>query len=449
MIWERSRKLNELGDKVMKRNLLFLCALLLAAAVGLSGCSGSGSSSNSQASQSNGNSKKKQTLVVWTFFSQVKLLAKRFEKAHPNVTVKVKVFPGDQYKTKLQTALQTKTNIPDVFDLERGYISFFINTPYVANLSAMGADKLTKNMVPYVAALGKDNKGNIRAIADSSSPTGFWYHRAAAKKWLGTDDPQKVSQMVGSWDKVIKLAKKVKHESHGKVHLLDSAGSVFALEKYQTAPWVKNGKFQIDPKWNKVLNVMRTIRNDNLGAKLAGFSPGWGSALNNYSPNAKAIMFGLPSWASSSIDTKNNKAAGKFAVAKAPVGSYEGGTYRAIYSQSPNKKLAYEFVKFDASKKWQNYNLKHTGNMPSDTSVYKSNENSYSPPMFGNQKVLKMYYKISMNIPAKPAGKYREDINSTFGKIITDMLNNGKSNQWAYNQLKEKVKTQYPEVKVK
>lgn len=433
----------------MKRKIMFLCAMMLAIAVALSGCSGSGSSSSSSSGgKSSSKSGKKQTLVVWTFFSQVKLLAKRFEKAHPNVNVEVKVFPGNQYKTKLQTALQTNTNIPDVFDLERSYISYFINTPYVANLSAMGADKLTKKMVPYVAALGKDNKGNVRAIADSSSPTGLWYHRKAAKKWLGTDNPQKISQMVSSWSKLIKTGEKVFKESHGKVHLLDSAGSVFALEEYQMKPWVKNGKFQIDPKWNNVLNVMRKIHNDHIGAQLAGFSPGWGSALNDYSTNASAIMFGLPSWATFMIDTKKGKAKGQFGVAKAPVGSYEGGTYRAIYSKSPNKKLAYEFVKFDASTKWQNYNLKHTGNMPSDISVYDKNANSYSPPMFGSQKVLKMYKKISMNIPAAPAGKYRADINSTFGKIVTEMINKGHSNQWAFNQLKQKVQKQYPQVKV-
>lgn len=439
----------------MKRKLMFLCAVMLIMAIGLSGCSGSGStkSSANQSSDSgngsSGNSSgKKQTLVVWTFFGQVKLLAKQFEKVHPNVDVKVKVFPGDQYKTKLQTALQTHMNIPDVFDLERGYISYFINTPYVANLSQMGADQLTKKMVPYVAALGKDDQGNVKAIADSSSPTGLWYHRAAAKKWLGTDDPEKISQMVGSWDKLINTAEKVKKKSKGKVHLIDSAGSVFALEKYQMNPWVQNGKFQIDSKWNKVLNVMRKIHDDHLGARLGGFSPGWGSALNNYSPNASTIMFGLPSWATYMIDTKKGKAKGKFGVAKAPVGSYEGGTYRAIYAKSPKKKLAYEFVKFDASTKWQNYNLKHTGNMPSDTSVYDSNKNSYSPPMFGNQKVLKMYKKISMNIPADKAGKYREDINSTFGKIVTDMLDKGHTNQWAFQQLKKMVHKQYPEIKM-
>ncbi|HET7627901.1 MAG TPA: extracellular solute-binding protein [Bacillales bacterium] len=433
----------------MKRKSMVLLIVLLAVSLVATACSNSSTTDEGAASKTSGK-KEKQTLVVWTYFGQVKLLAKQFEKSHPNVDVKVKVFPGDQYKTKLQTALQTKTNVPDVFDLERAYISYFINTPYVANLSEMGADELVDKMVPYVAALGKDKEGNVRAVADSSSPTGFWYHRKAAKKWIGTDDPDKISKMVDSWDGVIELAKQVKQKSGGKVHLLDSSDSVFALEKYQMHPWVNDEKeFSIDPGWNKVLNVMRTIRSNNLGAKLAGFSPGWGSALNNYDPNAPAIMYGLPSWATFMIDTDNGKAEGQFGVAKAPVGSYEGGTYRAIYSKTPNKQLAYEFVKFDASKEWQTYNLKHTGNMPSDVAVYKENMESYSPPMFGDQKVLKMYYDISMSIPAEPAGLYREDINSMFGKIVTDMLNKKKSNDWAFDQLKAKVKESYPEIKIK
>ncbi|GGH73376.1 hypothetical protein GCM10007096_00550 [Pullulanibacillus pueri] len=429
---------------MMKRKGLSLFALLLVICLGLSGCSSSGSQSTS----SDG-SGKKQTLVVWTFFDQVKLLAKQFEKSHPNVDVQVKVFPGDQYKTKLQTALQTKTNVPDVFDLERGYISSFINTPFVADLSDMGGDKLVKDMVPYVADLGKDDDGHVKAVADSSSPIGLWYHRKAAKKWLGTDDPDKISAMINSWDKIITLGKKVYKESNGKVHLLDSTGSIYDMEKYQMQPWVKNNVFQIDSKWNDVLNTMRTVRQENVDAKLAGSSPGWGSALNNYDPAGKAIMFGVPSWATMDVDTKDGKADGQFGVAKAPVGSYDGGTYRAIYANTSKKKLAYEFVQFDASEKWQNYNLKNTGNMPSLLSVYDQNADSYTPPMYGDQKVLNMYKDISEQIPAAPAGKYTADINSTFGGIVTDMLNKGKSNQWAFDQLKEKVKESYPEFKFK
>ncbi|HEX6923482.1 MAG TPA: extracellular solute-binding protein [Bacillales bacterium] len=450
----------------MKRKLVLLLVLLLMVSAALAGCSGSSggagtsegdgnsTNANSESAQDNGASSdtgklKKQDLVVWTFFGQVETLAKRFEKEYPNVDVHVKVFPGDKYKTKLQTALQTRTNIPDVFDLERAYISYFINTPYVANLSEMGADKLVEDMVPYVAALGKDDEGNVRAVADSSSPTGFWYHRSGAKKWLGTDDPDKISDMISSWDKLIQLAEKVANKSNGKVHLIDSASSVFALEKYQMDFWVKDKKFQIDPKWDKVLNVMRKIREKELGAKLPGFSSGWGAAINNYSPDAPAIMYGLPSWATFVIDNENDKAAGKFGVAKPPVGSYVGGTYRAIYAKTPHKKAAYAFVKFDASEKWQNYNLKHTGNMPSLKSVYKENMDSYTPPLFGDQKVMKMYYDISMSIPAKKAGLYREDINGMFGSIVTEMLNKGESNQWAYQQLKSKVKEAYPEIEVK
>ncbi|HEX7065432.1 MAG TPA: extracellular solute-binding protein [Bacillales bacterium] len=450
----------------MKQKMVLLLVLILMVTAALAGCSGSsggsgsegatsgksdsteGSSDSSNEGSEDTGKLEKQDLVVWTFFGQVKELAKQFEKAYPNVDVHVKVFPGDKYKTKLQTALQTKTNIPDVFDLERAYISYFINTPYVANLSEMGADKLVEGMVPYVAALGKDDEGNVRAVADSSSPTGFWYHRSGAKKWLGTEDPDKISDMISSWDKFIQLAEKVANKSNGKVHLIDSASSVFSLEKYQMDFWVKDKKFQIDPKWDKVLNVMRTIREKELGAKLPGFSSGWGSAINNYDPNAPAIMYGLPSWATFVIDNENDKAAGKFGVAKPPVGSYVGGTYRAIYTNTPHKEAAYAFVKFDASKKWQNYNLKHTGNMPSLKSVYEENMNSYTPPLFGDQKVMKMYYDISMSIPAKQAGLYREDINGMFGSIVTEMLNKGQSNEWAYKQLKSKVQEAYPEIEV-
>ncbi|MFD1676642.1 ABC transporter substrate-binding protein [Alicyclobacillus fodiniaquatilis] len=405
---------------------------------------------NSTSGNGNGTSGKatKQTLVVWTFFSQVKLLAQQFEKSHPNVDVEVKVFPGDQYETKLQTALQTGSNVPDVFDLERSYIGQFINTPYVANMSSMGANSLVKGMVPYVAALGEDKDGNVRAIADSSSPGGLMYRRAAAKKWLGTDDPDKISKMVNTWPKMIALGEKVYKESDGKVHLLDNTGSVSAIMEYNMEPWVSGTKLQIDPKWNNVLNTEREMKADNVEAELPGFSAGWGAALNDHSANGSAIMFGIPSWSTDSIDNTNNKAKGQYGVASAPVGYYEGGTYRAIYSKSPNQKLAYEFVKFDASQQWQTWNLKNTGNMPSDISVYKKEMNTYKLPEFGNQDLLKMYYNISMAIPARKPDEYSEEINSLFGNIVTQMLDQHKTNQWAFAQLKSQVKDEFPQLQV-
>ncbi|MCI8355001.1 MAG: hypothetical protein HFI47_07935 [Lachnospiraceae bacterium] len=40
----------------------------------------------------------------------------------------MQVFGSDEYKTKILTALQSQDGVPDMFDLEEGYIYEFLNS---------------------------------------------------------------------------------------------------------------------------------------------------------------------------------------------------------------------------------------------------------------------------------------------------------------------------------
>lgn len=388
----------------------------------------------------------KVNLVQWTYYGPAQLAATQFEKLHPNIHVTVKVFPGSDYETKLQAALSTNTQPPDIFDLDMGYIGKFINTPYVADLSKMGANALTKNMIPYVVAGGKMSNGDIGAVTDTSSPGGFWYNRKAAKKWLGTDDPVKVSNMVNSWSKISALGTRINKASGGKVHLLDFAGDVMAVEQYHMQNFVQNGKLVIDPKWSLALNQMRTLSKNGITAQLPTFGSGWGNALNDHSANPAAILFAVPSWAGFMLNSKT--ANGNYGIASAPQGYYEGGRYAAMYAQSPKKQAAYQFLQYLASDAWQTWNLKNTANMPSLKTVYQKNMNRYTYPWFGNQRILQMYYKISMDVPPQTQDEYNQDIISDMGGIASTMVAQNKTNQWAFQQLKAQVKAAYPNVQV-
>ncbi|MCL6442389.1 MAG: ABC transporter substrate-binding protein [Alicyclobacillus sp.] len=418
------------------------------AVLALAGCSAQGTAQNQEPVTVNGAAKTQPVvhLTQWTYYGPAQLAATQFEKLHPNIKITVKVFPGDQYETKLQQALSTGTDVPDIFDLDMGYIGKFINTPYVLDLKPLGGNKLVKDMVPYVAAAGEKSNGDVAAVTDTSSPGGFWYNRAAAKKWLGTDDPVKISQMVSTWPKLIALGEKVNRESKGKVHLLDFSGVVQAVEQYHMQPFIQNNKLVIDPRWTQILDIMRTINAKGVDAKLPTFSSGWGNALNDHSANPQAILFGVPSWAGFMIDAKT--ANGKYGVAKAPKGYYEGGRYAAIYAHSPNQQAAYEFLKFLASSRWQVWNLKNTANMPSLQSVFKQNWNTYRYPWFGNQNVLQMYYKIAMDIPAQKQDPYNNDIISMFGNAASTAIAQNKPDSWVIDQIKQQVRAAYPSVQV-
>ncbi|MDR6882586.1 multiple sugar transport system substrate-binding protein [Bacillus sp. 3255] len=382
------------------------------------------------------------TLSLWTFFDGTKGIATAFEKKYPNVKVDVKVFPGDQYQIKLLSALQSGKDVPDVLDLERSYVGKFIESPFLMDLTSIGANDLVKGYIPYVSELGKSSDGKMKAISDQSSPGGFWYLKENAKKYLGTDDSAKISEMVNSYDKMIELGKKVAKDSDGKVHLIANSGDLFDIAGYNTQPFYLNGKLNIDPKWEQVYNSQKNIRANNVDAKLPFMSAGWGNALNDGS----VVLTAMPAWATFMIGNKDNKAAGKYGVAKTPEGFYNGGTFRAIYSKTPNKEIAAEFIKFSAGSEWQSADLAARGNMPALQSVYESNSDKYTSPLTGDQKVLQPYYEMMKSMPVIKSDKYSDSILSLWRKVAGQGVTDNKSYADVVTAFQKEVKAAFPEL---
>lgn len=423
--------------------------MLLLAACGTSASNNGSKASNNTSgnkttSGNNTSDQLKGKLTVWTYFGQVKTLAAQFEKQYPGIQVDVKVFPGSQYKTKLMTAMQSGQNVPDIFDMDLGYIGEFINSPYLADLSAMGGDKLVKNYVPYVAEYGRSKDGKLRAISDNSSPGGYWYVRSTAKKYLGTDDPQKISTMVDSWDKINTLGKQVAQKSNGKVHLIQDVSTLFDIMGSNTKQWVQNGKLVIDPKWKTTYATQQKLRKNNVDAKQGFMSSGWGSALNDGS----VVLTAMPTWATFMISNKNDKAKGKFGVAKTPLGYYLGGRWEAIYKKSPNKKLAYAWMKYISSEKWQTYNLNKTGNMPSNEKVFQDSADTYKSVLTGDEKLLNIFADQMKSMPKIPADKYNGNIQSLWVKVASHGIDTNESYDTVVQKFKKEVKGTYPELNV-
>lgn len=429
----------------MKRNKLIgmlLSAILLTGL--LAGCSGGSEASQGGSSPAkNENGELQGKLVIWTFFDQVQDMADQFEAKHPGVTVEVKMFPGDQYQTKLLTALQTGKDTPDIFDLERGYIGKFIDSKFTTDLSALGIDELVKDNIPYVTELGRGSDGKIRAVSDHSSPGGFWYLRETAQEYLGTDDPDEISGMVDSWDKIIQLGKQVYEASGGKIHLIANAGDVFDIAAYNLEPWVKDNKLNVDPQWQEYYEIQKEIRQNNVDAKLPFMSAGWGNALNDGS----VVLTSMPAWAGFMVDNKDGKAEGKYGVAKTPLGFYSGGTYRSIYSKSENQELAFEFIKYIAGPEWQQHNLEKTGNMPASGKVYEDNLEQFKSPLFGDQNILAPYYETVKQMPGHTADKYGEEILSKWRKVAGEGVTNNRSYDEVLSDFIKEVKNSFPELK--
>ena len=133
---------------------------------------------------------------VWTNLSQSEMnfYVEEFNKRVPGVKVTVTVMPGNEYRTKLQNAFRTGTNAPDVATFEISDFGMYKNTDLLENLSteSYDAEALSKDMIPYVDELSRDDSGNLRGLSYQATPGGFWYKKALAREYLGTDDPEEL-----------------------------------------------------------------------------------------------------------------------------------------------------------------------------------------------------------------------------------------------------------------
>ncbi|NCC66232.1 MAG: carbohydrate ABC transporter substrate-binding protein, partial [Spirochaetia bacterium] len=189
-------------------------------------------------------------ITLWSFTDEPEWYIRKFNEVYPNVEVEFTHTPGGpEYIARVNAAV-TAGNQPDVFSAEISWILQWIESDRIwANISAppFNADEITKNMIPYVRELGKDSRGNQRALSLQATPGGFFYRRSLAKEFFGTDDPDAVSALWPDIDSFMKVAAQVRDQSNNQVHLFSSWWDIrWFFFNARTKPWVVDNRLVID-----------------------------------------------------------------------------------------------------------------------------------------------------------------------------------------------------------
>ncbi|WP_158861793.1 ABC transporter substrate-binding protein [Leifsonia sp. AG29] len=135
----------------MKKTLVAAVAVAALASLGLAGCSASGSSGDSNA---------KATVTYSNFISNggneknLQAIVAAFEKANPNITVKVTTTDYKDYFTKLQTDIAAGTQ-SDVFDVDSGSYANLQSSGSLASLTGIDASKYRKSLLDTYKTDGK------------------------------------------------------------------------------------------------------------------------------------------------------------------------------------------------------------------------------------------------------------------------------------------------------
>jgi len=180
--------------------------LALAVAAGVAATVLVATSGSLAASSAKSGKQENVTLVWWNNANQGPgkalwaQVAKEFQKAHPNVTIKNVPLQNEQFTTKIPIALQSN-NPPDVFQNWGG-------GQLVDQVKAKKVADVTKYVAPWIKSIGGSAagwqvNGKQYAIPYSVGVVGFWYNKALFKQAGITAAPK-------TWPQFLAVVSKLK-----------------------------------------------------------------------------------------------------------------------------------------------------------------------------------------------------------------------------------------------
>ena len=377
--------------------------------------------------------------TYWTYTDSANNLVNAFKEKYPNVTVDLQVFGGDEYKTKILTALQSGQDVPDVFDLEENYMYEFLDSDLIADLSYIDIEGLTENFYEFQKAEMKDSNGNYKCLTFQSSPVGFWYLRDACEEWLGTSDPDEISAMLTDWDTIIAKGEEIYEASGGTVHLWPNITEMVKVDAFSFTPLVREGKLEVTDEWIGMIDSMRKMYESEANAELGSWSSEWAAAWND----GTVLLRVMPSW---DYFTDWDTNAGNVGIAVPFKAAYEGATGICVYNNSEKKDLAGLFLSFVASDEFQKLNMENYNQVPASKAVCDELAEGFSAEDYGGQNLMATYSQICDKIAGITPDKYTRASQNLFQKVATDGIKAGQTNDEIVEEFKKQLRDQYPEV---
>lgn len=383
------------------------------------------------------------TLEVWGWTTDPEYQIEAFEKAYPNVTVNYTMI-GTDYDTKMQTIVDNRTEGPDVFYADVKTVKNYIESDAWETLTDDPYNIDVSDSEDYTVKLGSDSDGNVKALSYQATPGGFWYKRDLAKKYLGTDDPDEISEMLSTTEGMLDVAEKLKEGSNGETHMFASYKDLWQFANYgmRSLAWVDGDKFQMDDYVPEFFDLAKTVRDNGYDAKIDTWSEAW------YASCADDSVFGYaePTWGLQYvIQTGAPDSEGNWGLASMPAAYFNGGSYLGIYQESQNKELAAEYVKFVCTNK--DFLTQYANDKGDYTSLKSVNkeiaDGGYEEPWCAGQNTFKFFSDQMDKINTDIVTKYDDTIGNLMLNNVDLYLNGQLDKDAAIAQFKDDVASNY------
>ncbi|MDQ0634175.1 ABC-type glycerol-3-phosphate transport system substrate-binding protein [Arthrobacter pascens] len=262
-----------------------IAALLATAVLALSACSGGGASQAAPSDDPNA------TLLVWTDSTR-QAGFEAFQKANPNVKMKIETVDGSALLTKIQLFNRTGSGWPDVVFSQNPDDATSLSSSqynYMASLDSLVSQDVQKGFGN--ANQGCTQGGKLMCLKNDLAQDVLWYNKPLMEKF-GYKLPT-------TWDEYQALGKKVAAEHPG--YIIGAAGDTNVYYDYfwssgcplQTV--VSDTEVKIntkDPKCTRVADMLDPLLANGSVAKASPFDP----SVAALGKDQKVLMMPGASW---------------------------------------------------------------------------------------------------------------------------------------------------------
>lgn len=386
-------------------------------------------------------------LTIWSSAQELGRFVEGFNEIYPDVTVEITIVPNDDFLAKLTPALASGQGAPDIFTGESDYVKYLVESPFWDDLRGepYNVNEYISDMWEYVVSVGTDSSGAIKALSWQASPGSFIYRRDMAEKCLGTGEPADISAMLSSYDKMLDVAAKLKAQD---IKMFASWQDLLNMQfSNREEAWVKDGRLVLDQSMIDFLDLAKTIVEKGYSLNADPWSPEWIAAVES----GDTFCYVLPTWGYQFVVKPSaDSTKGHWGLAEGPVPYVKGGTWLGIAKNTPNRDIAWEFLKYvTLNSEAQQVYAKEYGEYVSLKSAVEALAQEPGEDVLGGQNLFEFYNSQMAKIPSDFMTPYDGQINNAFLSAAKAYATGIMTKDAAIKQFKDDVAMAYPDLVIK
>ena len=399
----------------LKKSLLILPAVLGMGVCAMTGCS-----------------KNKDSLLIWTFSTEMNKIVKKYYSGH-NVKV-VNKGNVDAVRTDFEAYLEANKQVPDIICLEAAVVAEYRETT-IENSPLLALEDITTtdDMYSYTKDVVKTPDNHLIGLSWQATPGGFFYREDTAQK-LGITTVAQMDTYMTSWEKFLELADLCKAHNIAVTSGITDAVKVFLSEREN--PWVVNNTLQMETvlfgdadHTDSCFDFVRKMHHGNYTHQTALESAGYYSDMESNN----TLGYFCSSWGLfNDIMTHTETSAGHWRMSNAPVNFFKGGTWLSIPKKAAHIDDAKAFIKYITSDTtFLRRRCKETGDfMNSMTIMAELKDTDISTYEFGSflggqADYLQKLYDSAQHINGALISKYDAVIDGSFATAVADFAKAG------------------------